>query len=143
MASYNRVLLLGNLTKDPELRYIPSGQAVCTMRMAVSEKYRTREGQDKEDVLFIDVVVWGKQGENCAQYLKKGRPAFVEGRLRIRDFVGRDNQKRYRTEVVANRVQFLGGRDGGAAAVPEEPADAAAAGGAVDEPLPSFDDESQ
>lgn len=145
MASYNRILLLGNLTKDPELKYIPSGQAVCTMRMAVSEKFRTRDGQDKEDTLFIDVVVWGKQGENCAQYLKKGRPAFVEGRLRIRDFEGRDGQKRWRTEVVANRVQFLGGRDGPPTSPgPGTAADSAdAQAGAVEEPLPSFDDDAQ
>ena len=148
MASLNRILLIGNLGKDPELKYIPSGQAVCTLRLAGTEGFRTKAGEDKNETVWVDVVVWGKQGENCAQYLKKGRSAFVEGRLRIRDFEGRDGQKRYRTEVVANRVQFLGGpRDagggggggggGGDDAVPVE----APAGGGVDEPLPAFDDD--
>ncbi|MEK7764606.1 MAG: single-stranded DNA-binding protein, partial [bacterium] len=75
MASLNRILLIGNLGKEPELKYIPSGQAVCTLRLAVTEGFRTKAGEDKKETLWVDVVVWGKQGENCAQYLKKGRSA--------------------------------------------------------------------
>lgn len=149
MASLNRIFLIGNLTKDPELRYIPSGQAVCTIRIACSEKYKTKAGEDREETLFIDVVVWAKMAENVSQYLKKGSPVFVEGKLRIRDFQGRDGNKQYKTEVTANRVQFLsrgpgggggggearGGGGGYAADTQAAPPDA------VEEPLPSFDEE--
>ncbi len=153
MASLNRIFLIGNLTKDPELRYIPSGQAVCTIRLAVSEGYKTKAGEARQETTFIDVVVWAKQAETVSQYLKKGSQVFVEGRLRIRDFEGRDGAKRYRTEVVANRVQFMGRpQRGDDYAAPQEPASAASesapspvaeqgASGAVDEPLPSFDEE--
>ncbi len=146
MASLNRIFLIGNLTKDPELRYIPSGQAVCTIRIACSEKFKTKAGEDREETLFIDVVVWAKQAENVSQYLKKGSPVFVEGKLRIRDFQGRDGNKQYKTEVTANRVQFLsrgpGGGDGPRGGGGSYGADAQAAPpDAVEEPLPSFDEE--
>ena len=148
MASLNRIFLIGNLTKDPELRYIPSGQAVCTIRIAVSEGFKSKSGDAKQETTFIDVVVWARQAETVAQYLKKGSQVFVEGRLRIRDFEGRDGQKRYRTEVVANRVQFMGrpaGRGGGRgdeAPPMEEPAAAPEQAGPVDEPLPDYNDDS-
>lgn len=151
MASLNRIFLIGNLTKDPELRYIPSGQAVCTIRLAVSEGYKTKSGEARQETTFIDVVVWARQAETVAQYLKKGSQVFVEGKLRIRDFEGRDGAKRYRTEVVANRVQFMGrpqrGGDGGSQRddVPAIPVDSeprpADGGGPVDEPLPDYNDE--
>lgn len=148
MASLNRIFLIGNLTKDPELRYIPSGQAVCTIRIAVSEGFKTKSGEARQETTFIDVVVWARQAETVAQYLKKGSQVFVEGRLRIRDFEGRDGQKRYRTEVVASRVQFMGrpARGGGReedAAPPEESAPAGGGSAApVDEPLPDYNDDS-
>ena len=112
MASFNRVLLMGNLTRDPELRYIPSGTAVTTFTIAVNRVYKTPSGEKKEEVSFIRVIVWGKMGENCAEYLKKGSPAFVEGRLQSRSWDGPDGQKRSITEVNALNVQFLGSRGG-------------------------------
>lgn len=143
MASLNRVFIIGNLTRDPELRYIPSGKAVCTLRLAASEKYKTSTGESREDTLFVDAVVWGRQAENCSTYLKKGRPVFVEGRLRIREYEARDGGgKRKATEIVANRVQFLGSRPDGAGRSEESaPAEAGGAGDAAEEPMPSFDEE--
>ena len=83
MASYNKVLLLGNLTRDPEVRYTPKGTAVCTLGLAVNETYTTQTGEQKEEVVFVDIDVWGRQAETAGQYLSKGRPVFVEGRLRL------------------------------------------------------------
>ncbi len=144
MASLNKMLLIGNLTRDPEVRYLPSGKAVATLRVASTEKYKTSTGESKEDTLFVDTVVFGRQAETCGQYLKKGRPVFVEGRLRIRDYDARDGSKRRAVEIVANRVQFLGGpRDGatgGGGGFDDTPAPAPA-GDTPEEPLPSFDEE--
>lgn len=106
-ASLNRVLLMGNLTRDPELRYIPSGQPVTTFTIAVNRTYLSNTGEKKEDVNFIRVVVWGKRAEVCHQYLKKGSPAFVEGRLQSRNWEAADGTKRNTIEVVAQNVQFL------------------------------------
>lgn len=104
---------MGNLTRDPELRYIPSGQAVCTLGLAVNNKYGTGDDK-KEEVLFIDVNVWGKSAENCAEYLKKGRLVFVEGRLKWRQWE-KDGQKKSKIDVTAISVQFMptGGGGGG------------------------------
>ena len=113
MANYNRVLLMGNLTRDPELRYIPSGSAVVNLRLAVNRTYKNQSGESKEEVTFVNVVVWGKQAENCSEYLAKGRPIFVEGRLQSRQWETDDGQKRSVLEVVADRVQFLGKRSDG------------------------------
>jgi single-strand DNA-binding protein len=120
MASLNRVLLIGNLTRDPELRYIPSGTAVTTFTLACNRVYKTPSGEKKEDVSFIRVVVWGKMGETCAEYLKKGSSCFVEGRLQSRSWDAPDGQKRSITEVNALNVQFLGGRPGAGRASGEE-----------------------
>ncbi len=109
MAGYNRIILVGNLVDDPKLRYTPNSAAVGTFRLAVNTRSRSAnsdEGQD--ETLFIDVVTFGRQAETCAQYLAKGRQVLVEGRLRIRSWEGQDGQRRYRTEVAANTVQFLG-----------------------------------
>ena len=107
MASLNRVFLMGNLTRDPELRYLASGTAVASFGLAINTVYATPTGEKKEDVCFVRVVVWGKQGEQCAQYLAKGRPVFVEGRLIYRSWE-KDGQTRTTLEVRADRVQFLG-----------------------------------
>jgi len=107
MASLNKVMLMGNLTRDPELRYIPSGAAVTTFDLAVNRIYTTQSGEKKKDTCFIRVVVWGKTAEVCGEYLSKGTPVFVEGRLQSRSWVGQDGQKRNTIEVVANNVQFL------------------------------------
>ncbi len=106
-ASLNRVLLIGNLTRDPELRYIPSGQPVTTFTVAVNRTYLSTTGEKKEDVNFLRVVVWGKRAEVCHEYLKKGSPVFVEGRLQSRNWEGTDGTKRNTVEVVAQNVQFL------------------------------------
>ncbi len=108
MASLNRVLLIGNLTRPPELRYTPSGTAVADLRLAVNRAYTTQGGEKRDETCFLTVVVWGKQAEACSNYLDKGSPIFVEGRLQTRDWETRDGQKRNVVEVVAERVQFMG-----------------------------------
>jgi single-strand DNA-binding protein len=115
MASLNRVFLIGNLTRDPELRYIPSGTAVASFGLAVNRNYTTADGERKEEVCFIDITTWSKTAENCANYLSKGRPVFIEGRLQFRSWETEDGQKRSKLDVVADRVQFLGGRRADAA----------------------------
>ncbi|PYO02837.1 MAG: single-stranded DNA-binding protein [Candidatus Rokuibacteriota bacterium] len=107
MASLNKVLLIGNLTRPPELRYTPSGTAVSDLRLAVNRNYSTQGGEKREETCFLTVVVWGKQAESCGEYLDKGSQVFVEGRLQTRDWEGKDGQKRTVTEVVAERVQFM------------------------------------
>ena len=115
MANLNRVFMIGNLTRDPELRYIPSGQAVATFSIAMNRVYTTN-GERKEDVSFVRVVTWAKRAEVCAKYLKKGSPVFVEGRLQSRSWETQDGQKRSILEVVANNVQFLSRGQGKGAA---------------------------
>ncbi len=121
-ASLNRVLLMGNLTRDPELRYIPSGQPVTSFSIAVNRTYLSNTGEKKEDVNFIRIVVWGKRAEVCHQYLKKGSPVFIEGRLQSRNWEAQDGTKRNTVEVVAQNVQFLG--RGSGARPDQAPADA-------------------
>ena len=130
MASLNKVLLIGNLTRAPELRYTPSGTAVSDLRLAVNRAYTTQGGDKREETCFLTVVVWGKQAESAAQYLDKGSPVMVEGRLQTRDWETKDGQKRNVVEVVAERLQFLGrGRAGGGAGPADaEPVEEAAAG---------------
>ncbi len=108
MANYNKVLLMGNLTKDPELRYTPQGTAVVNLRLAVNRKYRSKEQELKEEVCFITAVVWNKQAETCNQYLHKGSSVFVEGRLQSRSWEDNAGAKRSVIEVRAERVQFMG-----------------------------------
>jgi single-strand DNA-binding protein len=133
MASFNKVLLMGNLTRDPELRYIPSGTAVAKFGLAVNRDYVDKQsGDKKESVCFVDITVWGKQAETCNQYLTKGRPVFIEGRLEFSSWETKEGDKRSKLEVVAERVQFLGGRKdeggegGGGAPARREPAKAPA-----------------
>src|SRR5512143_1136912 len=114
MANLNRVILVGRLTRDPELRYTPQGTAVCRLGLAVSRVYKSAEGERKEDSTFVDVVVWEKSAEYCGEHLRKGRPVFVEGRLKSDMWDDKaTGQKRSRLEVVAVSVQQLdweGGR---------------------------------
>jgi len=107
MASLNKVLLIGNLTRDPELRYIPSGSAVTNFSIAVNRVYKLQTGEKKEEVSFVRVVVWGRMAEVCNDYLKKGNPVFVEGRLQSRSWEAQDGQKRNTLEVIAVNIQFL------------------------------------
>jgi single-strand DNA-binding protein len=108
MASLNKVFLIGNLTKPPELRYTPSGTAVADIRLAVNRNYTTQGGEKREETCFLTVVVWGKQAESCGEYLDKGSPILVEGRLQTREWEAKDGGKRTVIEVVAERVQFMG-----------------------------------
>jgi single-strand DNA-binding protein len=114
MASLNKVFLLGNLTRDPEVRYIPSGTAVADMRLAVSETYKNRDGELTETTCFVDVVVWGRQAETCGEYLRKGSPALIEGRLQLDSWKSKEGESRSKIRVRADRVQFVGGPRGGA-----------------------------
>jgi len=110
MASINRVTLVGNLTRDPELRTTPNGKSVCTLGLAVNERYKNDTGEWVEKPNYFDIVVWGAQAENCSQYLSKGRQIAVDGRLSYRNWEAQDGSKRSKVEVVANTVQFLGQR---------------------------------
>jgi single-strand DNA-binding protein len=112
MASLNKVFLIGNLTRDPEIRHTPKGTAVGDLAMAINMTYRTQEGTDKEEVCYVDVVVWGRQAETCKDYLTKGSPIFIEGRLQLDQWDTQQGEKRSRMRVRADRVQFLGGRGG-------------------------------
>jgi len=107
--SFNKFIGLGNLTRDPELRYTPSGSPVCNFDLALNRSYTTQGGQKKDEVCFMTVVVWGKQAESCGQYLAKGRQALVEGHLQQRSWETPEGQKRTKVEIVAERVQFVGG----------------------------------
>ena len=115
MVNLNQVLLIGNLTRDPELRYTPQGTAVTTIRIAVNRAYKDRAGQMQKDTCFVNVVVWAQMAEVCNQYLQKGKPVFVEGRLQSRSWQDKEGKNRSVLEVVAARVQFMpaGARQGG------------------------------
>jgi len=115
---YNKVILVGNLTRDPELRYTPQGTPVCNFRLAVSTRYKQSQ-EAKEDTLFIDIVTFGKQAETCSQYLTKGKPALVEGKLQERKWES-DGQQRSKVEVIASTVRFLGKKGDGSAPPSEE-----------------------
>ena len=113
MANINRVVLVGNLTKDPELRHTPSGTAVCKLRVAVNTRQKDQTGQWVDKPNYFDVTVWGNQGESCAQYLAKGRPIGIDGRLDWREWEAQDGTKRQAVEIIAENVQFLGSRGDG------------------------------
>ena len=122
MANYNRVLLMGHLTRNPEIRYTPSGTAVADLGLAVNDSYKNKAGETIEQVCFVDVVVWSRQAETAAEYLHKGSPVFVEGRLQLDQWENQQGEKRSKLRVRADRVQFLGapGKDAEYAAVPAE-----------------------
>jgi single-strand DNA-binding protein len=105
----NKVILVGNLGADPDMRYTPSGAGVCELRMATNESWSDKNGQRQERTEWHRIVVWGKRAELCAKYLSKGRQCYVEGRLRTRSWEDKEGNKRYTTEIVATDVQFLGG----------------------------------
>ena len=107
MASLNKLILIGNVGNDPEMRYTPDGKPVTSFNLAVSRRYTTREGERREETEWFTVVTWNRLAETCNQFLAKGRRAYVEGRLRSRVWEGQDGQKRFRNEVIANKVVFL------------------------------------
>ena len=153
MASLNSVTLLGNLTRDPELRYTPQGTAVASFGLAVNRRYQ-QDGQQREDVCFVDIVAFGRQAEVVNEYLAKGNMALVEGRLQWRSWETQDGQKRSKHEVVANNVQFMPRGSGGQNSESYQPARAAAPsrpsappsappsmGGGYDDAFPPPDDD--
>lgn len=109
----NKVFLLGNLTRDPELRHTANGNSVASFSIAVNRTYKGNDGDLKKETSYFNIVVWGKMGENCAKYLSKGRPVLVEGRLQNRSWEAEDGTKRYATDIVADNVQFLGSASSG------------------------------
>ena len=128
--SFNQVTLMGNLTRDPELRTTPNGATVCSFSLALNRSYKNGEGNWTEVTDYVDIVAWGPLGERVAQYLTKGRPALVSGRLQSRSWE-QDGQKRNKVEVVANDVTFLGGAPGGGSGAPASSDDQG------DEPAPA------
>ena len=113
MASVNKVILIGNLGKDPEVRYTPSGAAVCNLRLATTRQWKSRDsGERQEETEWHSVVLYDRQAEIAGEYLKKGRPVYIEGRLKTRKWQDKDGNDRYTTEVVAETMQLLGGREG-------------------------------
>jgi single-strand DNA-binding protein len=109
----NRVVLTGNLTRDPELRNLPSGTSVCSLRLACNTRRKDASGEWTDKPNYFDVTVWGAQGENCATYLQKGRPVAVDGRLEWREWEDKQGNKRQSVDIIADSVQFLGSREGG------------------------------
>ena len=112
-ANINRVVLVGNLTRDPEMKHLPSGTALCSLRIAVNTRRKDESGQWTDKPNYFDVSVWGNQGESCAQYLAKGRPVAIDGRLEWREWDAQDGTKRQAVEIIADSVQFLGSRGDG------------------------------
>ena len=126
MASVNKVILIGNLGADPETRYLPSGDAVTNIRIATTDTWKDKNGEKQEKTEWHRVAFFGKLAEIAGEYLKKGSPVYVEGRIRTRKWQDKEGQERYSTEIVADRMQLLGGRGGGAEAMSREPAGAIA-----------------
>ena len=123
MANLNKVMLIGNLTRDPELRVTPKGTAICTFSLAVNRKFKDESGGEREEVTYVDIEAWGKSGENISKYCTKGRPLFVEGRLRLDQWEDKNTkEKRSRMKVVLENFQFLGDSRGGAGGAGGAPA---------------------
>jgi single-strand DNA-binding protein len=141
MANYNRVLLMGNLTRDVELKYTPSNQAVANIGVAVNRRYRTSDGEQREETTFVDCEAWGRTAEVMSQYLSKGRPVFIEGRLRLDQWQDKDGSNRSKLRVVVENFQFVdsrgdGGGGGGGASVS---AASGSPGGGQHEPISEDD----
>jgi single-strand DNA-binding protein len=137
MASVNKVILIGNLGKDPETRYLPSGDAVTNITVATTDTWKDKSGEKQEHTEWHRVAFFGKLAEIAGEYLKKGSPVYVEGRIRTRKWQDKEGQDRYSTEIIADRMQLLGSRGGGSESAAREPAarePAAAAGGAKASP---------
>jgi single-strand DNA-binding protein len=107
--SFNKIILVGNLGRDPELRYTPQGTPVCSFTLATNEKRKDRTGEIQDATTWFRVTLWGRQAETASQYLTKGRPVYIEGRLRVEEWTDRDNKQRYTLEVHATDMQFIGG----------------------------------
>lgn len=149
MASFNKVILLGNLTRDPEVRYTPKGSAVCDLGLAVNRNYTLDSGEKREEVIFVDVVLWARLAEIAGEYLKKGRPVFIEGRLQMDSWDDKQTgQKRTKLRVVGETMQLLGSRPSGGTAggggdAPETERPPRAAGKPEAAPAPSAPDDEE
>ncbi len=148
MSTLNRVFLMGNLTRDPEVRYTPSGTAVGDLGLAVNETYKNKAGETVESTVFVDIEVWARQAETCAEYLYKGSPVFVEGRLKLDQWENQQGEKRSKLRVRADRVQFLGspkrtaeGDDGPVSVMPTPSTPAPAAPPSAAQPPVADDDD--
>jgi single-strand DNA-binding protein len=134
MASVNKVILLGNLGRDPEVRYTPNGAAVCNLRIATTRNWKNREsGERQEETEWHSVVLYDRQAEIAGEYLRKGRPVYIEGRLKTRKWQDKDGNDRYTTEIVAESMQLMGGREGGGGGMGGAGGDEASGGGFGDE----------
>lgn len=138
MASFNKVILLGNLTRDPEIKALPSGTTVATFGLAVNRRFSSQNGEAKEEVTFVDINAFGKQAETLAKYCAKGRPLMVEGRLKLDSWTDKEGRKQSKLSVVLENFQLLGGRDESAPA--QAPTKAAAPAAAAPAPAPGDDD---
>lgn len=127
MASVNKVILVGNLGRDPETRYTTSGDAVTNIRLATTDTWKDKAGEKQERTEWHNIVFYGRQAEIAGEYLKKGRQIYVEGRLQTRKWQDKEGQDRYTTEIIADRMQMLGSREGGGAALAAEPSERASA----------------
>ena len=136
----NKVILVGNLGADPEMRYTPAGAGVCELRLATNESWNDRNGQRQDRTEWHRIVVWGKRAEVVSKYLRKGRQVYVEGRIRTRSWDDKEGNKRYTTEIIANDVQFLGGNNARGentdSAPPAEPDYGSGYGGSADDEIP-------
>jgi single-strand DNA-binding protein len=129
MASVNKVILIGNLGKDPETRYLPSGDAVTNISVATTDSWKDKSGEKQEHTEWHRVAFFGKTAEIAGEYLKKGSPVYIEGRIRTRKWQDKEGNDKYSTEIVADRMQLLGGRAGGGESMMREPSAASAGGG--------------
>jgi single-strand DNA-binding protein len=118
MASFNKVILMGNLTRDPQLKYLPNNTAVCDFGLATNRRFKDKDGNQREDVCYVDISAFGRQAEVINQYMTKGKPILIEGRLKFDSWTGQDGQKRSRLAVVVENFQFVGAREGGGAGAP-------------------------
>jgi len=142
MANYNKVILIGNLTRDPQLRYTPSQMAVCDLGLAVNRRWSSQDGQKREETAFVNCTAWGRQAETIQKYMSKGQPLLVEGRLTYSQWDGPDGKKRSKLEVTIERFQFLGGPRGaapGAAAAPPQGAERQQTSGQEEQKPPDYD----
>ena len=133
MASFNKVILMGNLTRDPELRVTNTGLSICKLSLAVNRTYTTKEGDSKDETTYVDIDSFGKQAETLSKYLQKGRPIMVEGRLKLDQWETNEGQKRSKLAVVLENFQFIGGRDTSASTSDSSPSASEAQAPQVDE----------
>lgn len=120
MANLNKVMLIGNLTRDPESKFLPSGMTVCELGMAINRHFTDQSGEKREQTCFVDLTAFGRQAETLAKYMKKGRPLYVEGRLDFQTWESKEGQKRSKLKVIVENFQFLGGREDAGSGAPQQ-----------------------